>query len=133
MLFYSNLKDIVEQHLYLFQILWDKGISAHKRIKEIEEGVTTRYETRVLENPYEISKHLKYVIENAHERSVCSSIGGLQQIYHNFFDLYKKILAKSCKGTVVGKGEKNVIQRDVIRLVTTITDKDSVDLVLASI
>jgi hypothetical protein len=67
----------------LFQILWDKGISAHKRIKEIEEGVTTRYETRVLENPYEISKHLKYVIENAPERSVCSSIGGLQQIYHN--------------------------------------------------
>ena len=53
----------------------------------------------------------------------------MQQIYHNFFDLYKKILAKSCKGTVVGKGEKNVVQRDVIRLVTTITDKDSIDLV----
>jgi hypothetical protein len=35
----------------LFQILWDKGISAYKRIKQIEEGVTTRYETRVLENP----------------------------------------------------------------------------------
>ncbi|MGA9151729.1 MAG: hypothetical protein WBZ36_14220 [Candidatus Nitrosopolaris sp.] len=90
----------------LFQILWDKGISAHKRIKEIEEGVTTRYETRVLENPYEISKHLKYVIENAPERSVCSSIGGLQQIYHNFFDLYKKILDRSCKGTEVGREKK---------------------------
>jgi signal transduction histidine kinase len=112
----------------LFQILWDKGISAYKRIKEIEKGVTTRYETRVLENPYEISKHLKYVIENAPERSVCSSIGGLQQIYHNFFYLYKKILDRSCKGTEVGR-EKKDVQKDVIRLVTTITDKDSIDLV----
>jgi two-component system, OmpR family, sensor histidine kinase VicK len=112
----------------LFQILWDKGISAHKKIKEIEKGVTTRYETRVLENPYEISKHLKYVIENAPERSVCSSIGGLQLIYHNFFYLYKKILDRSCKETEVGR-EKKDVQKDVIRLVTTITDKDSIDLV----
>jgi two-component system, OmpR family, sensor histidine kinase VicK len=112
----------------LFQILWDKGISVHKRIKEIEKGVTTRYETRVLENPYDISKHLKYVIENAPERSVCSSIGGLQLIYHNFFYLYKKILDRSCKETEVGR-EKKDVQKDVIRLVTTITDKDSIDLV----
>ena len=64
-------------------------------------------ETRVLENPYEISKHLKYVIENGPERSVCSSIVGLQQIYQDFFDLYKKLLARSSKGTEeVGKGEK---------------------------
>ena len=115
--------------IYIFQVLRDKAISARKRIKEIEEGVTTRYETRVLENPYEISKHLKYVIENAPERSVCSSIGGLQQIYRNFFDLYKKILVRSCKGVEVGKGEKKDVQKDVIRLVTTITDKDSIDLV----
>jgi two-component system sensor histidine kinase VicK len=129
-LFYSNLEDIVEQHLYLFQVLWDKGISAHKRIKEIEEGVTTRYETRVLENPYEISKHLKYVIENAPERSVCSSIGGLRQIYHNFFYLYKKILDRSCKGREeVVEGEKKDVQKEVIRLITSITDKDSIDLV----
>ncbi|MFY9797099.1 MAG: HAMP domain-containing sensor histidine kinase, partial [Candidatus Nitrosopolaris sp.] len=110
-------------------VLWDKAISAHKRIKEIEEGVSTRYETRVLENPYEISKHLKYVIENAPERAVCSSIGGLQQIYQDFFDLYKRKLARSCKGPEVGKGEKQDVQKDVIRLITTITDKDSIDLV----
>jgi two-component system, OmpR family, sensor histidine kinase VicK len=124
-LFYSNIKDIVEQHVYLFQVLWDKAISARKRIKEIEDGVTTKYETRVVENPYEISKHLKYVIENAPERSVCSSIGGLQQIYQDFFDLYKKKLARSCKGTEEAGREK----KDVIRLITTITDKDSIDLV----
>jgi hypothetical protein len=129
-LFYSNLKDIAEQHQYLFQVAWDKAISAHKRIKEIEEGVTTRYETKILENPYEISKHIKYVIENASERSVCSSIGGLQLIYHEFFDLYKKIIARSCKGTEEAeKGREEDVQKDVIRLVTTITDKDSIDLV----
>ena len=128
-LFYSNYKDNVEQRLHLFQVLWNKGISAHKRIKEIEEGVTTRYETKVLENPYEISKHLKYIIENAPERSVCSSIGGLQQIDHDFFDLYKKILAEILQRNRSRKRRKKDIQKNVIRLVTTITDKDSVDLV----
>ena len=127
-LFYSNLEDIVEQHQYLFQVLWDKAISPDKRMKEIEEGVTIRYETRVLENSSEAFKHLKYVIENASGRSVCSSIGGLQLIHHNFFDLYKKILARSRRGPEEGikEDDKN---KDIIRWVTTITDKDSIDLV----
>ena len=66
---------------------------------------------------------------NDHERSVCSSIGGLQHIYHDFFDPYKKILASSSRETEVGRRENEGIQKDVIRVVTTITDKDSIDLV----
>ncbi len=85
---YSNLKDIVEQQQYVFDTFWSNGRPAEQRIKEIEEGIVTRYETRVLENPQQINNHLKYVIENAAERSVCCSIGGMQLIYNNFFDLY---------------------------------------------
>ena len=67
---------------------WSNGRPAEQRIKEIEEVIVTRYETRVLENPQQINNHLQYIIENAAERSVCCSIGGMQLIYNNFFDLY---------------------------------------------
>src|SRR5919199_3955928 len=46
---YSNQKEIVDQHQYIFDTLWDKAISAEQRIKEIEGGVTAqehRYQTR---------------------------------------------------------------------------------------
>jgi two-component system sensor histidine kinase VicK len=36
-LIYSNSKQIVEQHQFLFEVLCEKGISAFQRIKEIEE------------------------------------------------------------------------------------------------
>ena len=89
---HSSVKQLVEQQQYVFDTFWSKGRPAEQRIKEIEEGVVTRYKTRVLENPQQINNHLRYVIENAAERSVCCSIGGMQLIYNNFFDLYQKIL-----------------------------------------
>src|SRR5215218_6697403 len=38
-LIYSNSKEMVEQHQYLFLALWDKAVSAEHRIREIEQGV----------------------------------------------------------------------------------------------
>lgn len=45
-----------------------------------------------------LNNHLQYIIENAAERSVCCSIGGMQLIYSNFFDLYEKILNTPGRG-----------------------------------
>lgn len=36
---YSNVKELVEQHKYLFETLWDKSIPAIQKIREIEEGM----------------------------------------------------------------------------------------------
>ena len=36
---YSNVKEVVEQHKYLFETIWDKSIPAEQKIKEIEEGL----------------------------------------------------------------------------------------------
>ena len=60
---------------------------------------------------------MRYVIENASKRLICSSSGGMQMVYNNFFHQYKKILDKHRKG----KG-------DGIRCITTI-EKDNKDLV----
>src|SRR5215216_3492983 len=38
-LIYSNSKEMVEQHQYLFLALWDKGVPAEHRIKEIEQEI----------------------------------------------------------------------------------------------
>jgi two-component system sensor histidine kinase VicK len=40
---YSNVKELVEQHEYMFDTLWNKAISAEQRIKEIEEKVEVEF------------------------------------------------------------------------------------------
>jgi two-component system, OmpR family, sensor histidine kinase VicK len=115
---YSNQKEVVEQHQYMFDTLWNKAISAQQRIMEIEQGVEP-IETKVLENKEQIFNHMKSVIGNASERSVCSSIGAMQLVYTNFFEEYKKIIDKHRRDRQ-GKG---------IRWVTSIIGKDSIDLV----
>jgi two-component system, OmpR family, sensor histidine kinase VicK len=114
---YSNVKELAEQHEYVFDTLWSKAVSAEQRIRQIEEGVEP-IETKVLENKEQIFNHMKSVIGNASERSVCSSIGAMQLVYNNFFDEYKKIMDKYRRD---GKGKG-------IRWITSI-DKDSIDLV----
>ena len=113
---YSNMREVVEQMQYIFDIFWYRAVPAVQKIREIEEGVVP-VETRLLENPDEIFNHMKYVIENASKRLICSSSGAMQMVYDNFFDLYKKIVAKYRNGE--GQG---------IRWITTI-DKEDRDLV----
>ncbi|MFL6422680.1 MAG: ATP-binding protein [Nitrososphaeraceae archaeon] len=115
---YSNQKEVVEQHQYMFDTLWNKAISAQQRIMEIEQGVEP-IQTKVLENKEQIFNHMKSVIGNASERSVCSSIGAMQLVHNNFFEEYKKIIDKHRRDRQ-GKG---------IRWITSIIDKDSIDLV----
>jgi len=43
----SNVKEILDQHHYMFDTLWNKAISAQRRIKELDEGITP-IRTRIL-------------------------------------------------------------------------------------
>jgi sugar-specific transcriptional regulator TrmB len=113
---YSNTREVVEQMQYIFDIFWYRAIPADQKIREIEEGIE-HVETKVLENPDEIFNHVKHVIENASKRLLCSTSGGMQMVYDNFFDLYKKIIDKHRKGE--GEG---------IRWITSV-DKNNKDLV----
>ena len=115
---YSNQKETIDQHQYMFDTLWNKAIPAQQRIKEIEEGFE-HPETRILKNKAEIFGYLKSIAENAYEQSTCCSIGGMQLVYNYFFNEYKKIAGRS-------RGRKK--ESNGVRWITSI-DKDSIDLV----
>ena len=115
---YSNIREVIEHQQYIFDSFWSKAIPAEQRIIEIEEGVEV-LETKVLEDKDKILNHMKSVLEDAIERLVCSSIGGMQLIYNKFFDEYKKI---SGKYRISGQGKG-------VRWITFI-EKDSIDLVI---
>jgi flagellar assembly factor FliW len=84
---YSNQKEIVDQHQYIFDALWNKAVSAEQRIKEIEDGIIGQehYQTRFLENPSEVSEELKKTINTSEDDSwsICSTFDGLLMLTYN--------------------------------------------------
>ena len=119
---YSTVREIVEQQQRIFNDLWNKAISAEERFREIEGGKVP-IETKVLENKREIFGYIKSIAENAYEQSTCCSIGGMQLVYNNFFDEFKKIVERS-RSTK----KKDNRESKGVRWITHI-DKDSIDLV----
>ena len=94
---YSNVKELVEEHEYVFDTVWNKAISAEQRIKEIEEGIEP-IRTRLLENQYEILREIKRQNNAANHLSICTAIGGIQMSYHYLFDSYRNVVDKYKKG-----------------------------------
>ena len=47
---YSNVKQLVEQQQFIFDLIWSKAIPAEQRIKEMEEGKSPS-ESKVLYGP----------------------------------------------------------------------------------
>ncbi|MFL6432084.1 MAG: ATP-binding protein, partial [Nitrososphaeraceae archaeon] len=81
---HSNVKELVEQHEYMFDTLWSKAISAEDRIREIEQG-TDPIRTRLLENPNEVSEEIKKTINTSEDDSwsICSTFDGLLMLTYN--------------------------------------------------
>jgi two-component system, OmpR family, sensor histidine kinase VicK len=112
----SNVKEILDQHQYMFDTLWNKAISAQQRIREIDEGIVS-YETKVLEEDEKKTKRFKGYLENSNQLSVCTQDNRLQFVYNNFFKVIEQILDKSKNGEHKG-----------IKWLTSIKDKDSANL-----
>jgi two-component system sensor histidine kinase VicK len=66
-LIYSNVKEIVELHQYLFETLWDKAIPSEQKIREIEEGIKPDV-IEPLRNPFEIQNlHISLIKSSTNE------------------------------------------------------------------
>ena len=123
---YSNIKSFIEEQQHFFNILWNKAIPAENKIKEIEnshlvlkienrenlakqkileeedKGIEINYEAKIIEKPNEIINRIIHLAETSSQLLIVSSYGGMQLIYNNFFDHYKKILDKYKKGESKG-------------------------------
>src|ERR671931_1212082 len=80
---------------------------------------TVLKEIKVIQNVDEILKKGKDILESSIEFLACSKSGGMRLVYNNYFDTYEKVMMNKYR-----KGEHKGI-----RWITSITEKDSVDLV----
>jgi signal transduction histidine kinase len=104
---YSNQKEIVDQHQYMFDSLWNKAISAQQRVKEIEEDIPEEeqhYQTRFLENANEVSEEIKKIIDTSDDDnwSICSTFDGLLMISRNedFEKMQERLADSSRRGKI---------------------------------
>ena len=100
-LIYSNVKEIVELHQYLFETLWDKAIPAEQKIREIEEGIKPDV-IEPLRNPLEIQNlHINLIKSSRNEIMLIipttnairrhASVGILQLLIESAIDMKAKI------------------------------------------
>jgi two-component system, OmpR family, sensor histidine kinase VicK len=115
-LIYSNVKAIVEQQQYMFNVLWSKAIPAERKIREIEKGILN-HETKIIENSEEIGKEISRLTASSNKLDTSLPSGGRQYSYKYFFDIKKKLLDKQRSG-----------EHEGIRYVTNI-DKDNIQIV----
>ncbi len=114
---YSNAKAVIEQHRCFFDNLWINAIPASQKIRGIEYG-TEPIKTEVLENEEEISKRITELAKKSDYLCACSTTGGMQMIYNNFFEVYKDAVQKHRKGKHKG-----------VRWITAINNKRDIELV----
>ncbi|HZA07762.1 MAG TPA: HAMP domain-containing sensor histidine kinase, partial [Nitrososphaeraceae archaeon] len=63
-LIFTNVKQIVEQHQYLFETLWNKAIPSEDKIKEIEQGIKPDV-IETIKDPIQIRKLYLDLIKSA--------------------------------------------------------------------
>ena len=80
----------------MFETLWNKSMSAEKRMKELKEGVTMHFETKVIEDPDDVVKEITRLIVDSNELCTCLTSGGMEYSYNYFSEI--RILKKQKKG-----------------------------------
>jgi two-component system, OmpR family, sensor histidine kinase VicK len=107
----SNEPHYLKHFASVFQELWEKGIDAVMRIKEIEEGIeSAKIET--IRNPKEIVKLSRYLIKEAkHEvLRIYPSINGFRrQIRIGAMQLFKEVLERGISVRILVPADKQRI------------------------
>jgi two-component system, OmpR family, sensor histidine kinase VicK len=99
----------------MFETLWNKSMSAERRIRELEDGITTHYQTKVIEDPDEVVREIGHQV-------ACLSSGGMQYSYNHFFEIRKKLLEKQKKGEHKGVRYISNITQDNEKFVKAFLD-----------
>jgi two-component system, OmpR family, sensor histidine kinase VicK len=122
LIIYSSVKEIVEHQQYVFETLWNKSMSSERRIREIEDGITTHYQSKIIEDPDEVVREIGHQVANSNEICACLSSGGMQYSYDHFFEIRKKLLEKQKKGEHKGVRYISNITQDNEKFVKAFLD-----------
>ena len=122
LIIYSSVQEIVEHQQYVFDTLWNKSGSAQKRIREIEEGTTMHYETKIIHDADEVVREIGRLTADSNELRICVTSGGLRYSYNHFFELMKKLLQKQSDGTHSGIRYITNIHSDNVQLAKVFLD-----------
>jgi len=122
LIIYSSVREIVEHQQYVFETLWNKSMSAEKRIRELKQGITTHYQTKVIEDPDAVVKEIARQVANSNEICACLTCGGMQYSYNHFFEIRKKLLEKQKKGEHKGVRYISNITQDNEKFVKAFLD-----------
>jgi hypothetical protein len=122
LIIYSNVREIVEHQQYVFETLWNKSMSAEKRIRELKQGITTHCQTKEIEDPDEVIREISSLIANSNELCTCLTPGGMQYSYNHFSEIRNKILEKHKKGEHKGVRYISNITQDNSKFVKVFLD-----------
>ena len=118
---YSNVKQLVEQQQFIFDLLWSKATPAELKIREIEEGVVP-YKTKVIDNSEEIIQEIGRLASDSNELATCLTAGGILYSHYYFFNIKKKLLNKQRKGEHKGIRYVTSIEKENLEIVKLYLD-----------
>ncbi|HZT34512.1 MAG TPA: hypothetical protein VFA15_01220, partial [Nitrososphaera sp.] len=114
---YSNAGAMVDQHLYLFEMLWNKAVPAAQRIYEIDSGNATPV-TRILRDEQEIAKRIRYTIDSSKWFNVCASFESMHLMRNVAFDSIKQALERQKHGKHAGVRRIGTISENDISIIS---------------
>jgi signal transduction histidine kinase len=122
LIIYSSVREIVEHQQYVFETLWNKSMSADKRIRELKEGVTIHYQTKVIEDPDDVVKEISRLIANSNEFYTCLTSGGMHYCHNYFLETRKELLEKQKRGDHKGVRYITNIDQDNVKFAKEFLD-----------
>jgi sugar-specific transcriptional regulator TrmB len=98
---YSNVREIVEQQQYIFEIIWSKAIPAKRRVREIEEGFKRDF-IDTIQDPTEIGKVTFQLLKSATEEIlILFSTGNAFREYQEYNEMLQLLKEASRRGVQV--------------------------------
>jgi two-component system sensor histidine kinase VicK len=122
LIIYSSVREIVEHQQYVFETLWNKSMSAERRIRELEYGITTHYQAKVIEDSDNVVKDISRLIANSNEFYTCLTSGGMHYCHNYFLETRKELLEKQKKGDHKGVRYITNIDQDNVKFAKEFLD-----------
>src|SRR5215472_13806143 len=122
LIIYSSVREIVEHQQYVFETLWNKSMSAAKRITELKQGITTHYQTKLIDDPIDVVKEISRLIANSNELYTCLTYGGMHYCHNYFLDARKELLEKQKRGDHKGVRYITNIDQDNVKFAKEFLD-----------